>query len=301
MASATAKPARRKGPLSPDELIDLRKEQLQIDEDMVERLVEEAKADFSENLLEPIQATTSPTAVIRHRLRFLRVMGATAQLKTNGLVTLIAIGTLTLFLSVMLWNPRYDWYFDVLVALGLAALTTGAIYVPNGYRQAFSRVYALERRDFTDPGYVTGWVRVYLPSLGFYYRPDVWRDNDGRNGIGSPDSVVVLACGEDVVTWTYDEDEPNWDSDVWCTVEPGPQIKDFRTPLDYFDLPADRFTCAPTSIKHRRSWCRDLMRSGQDHHVWEKGALSLMDGRWPWLAVGGFMIVGLFGIFMASG
>ena len=108
MASATAKPTRRKGPLSPDELIDLRKEQLQIDEDMVERLVEEAKADFSENLLEPIQATTNPTAVIRHRLRFLRVMGATAQLKTNGLVTLIAIGTLTLFLSVMLWNPRYD-------------------------------------------------------------------------------------------------------------------------------------------------------------------------------------------------
>ena len=228
-------------------------------------------------------------------------MGATAQLKTNGVVTLIAIGTLSVFLTVMLYNPTYPWYFDVFVALGLSALTTAAIYVPNGYRQAFSRVYALERRDFTDPGYVTGWVRVYLASLGFYYRPEVWRGNDGRNGIGSPDSVVVLSCGEDVVTWTYDEDDPDWDSDVWCTVEPGPQIKDFRTPLDYFDLPADRFTTTPTSIKHRRSWCRDLMRSGERQAVWEKGAMSMMDGRWPWLAVGGFMIVGLFGIFMAVG
>ena len=298
---ARVKPARRRGPLSPDELIDVRKQELRIDEELVSRLVDEAKADFSENLLEPIQAATSWGAVIRHRIRFLRVMGATAQLKTNGVLFLIAMGLLTLFTTIMIYNPQYPWYFDIFIALLLSGLTTVAVYVPGGYRQAFSRVYALERRDFTDPGYVTGWVRVYLASLGFYYRPEVWRGNDGKNGLGNPDSTVVLSCGEDVVTWTYDQENPDWDSDEWCTVEPGPQIKDFRTPLDYFDLPADRFTTTPTSIKHRRSWCRDLMRSGQRHAAWEKGAMSLMDGRWAWLAVAGFMIIGIFGMFMAAG
>ena len=171
MAAATAKPTRRKGPLSPDELIDVRRQELRIDEELVSRLVDEAKADFSENLLEPIQATTSPGAVMRHRIRFLRVMGATAQLKTNGVLFLIAVGLLSVFTTIMIYNPQYPWYVDIPVALLLAGLTTAAVYVPGGYRQAFSRVYALERRDFTDPGYVTGWVRVYLPSLGFYYRP----------------------------------------------------------------------------------------------------------------------------------
>ena len=83
---ARVKSARRRGPLSPDELIDVRKQELRIDEELVSRLVDEAKADFSENLLEPIQAATSWGAVIRHRIRFLRVMGATAQLKTNGVL-----------------------------------------------------------------------------------------------------------------------------------------------------------------------------------------------------------------------
>ena len=297
---AATQPVRRRGPMSPEEMIDLRNQELRVDEAMVRQLVEEAKADFSENLLEPVQAATSPWGVIRHRRRLLRVMGGTARLKTNGAAFLISVGLFAFFVSVMVYNPVYPWYFDVFAALLLTVALTLFTYVHGGYRQAFSRVYALERRDFTDPGYVTGWVRAYLPSLGFYYRPDVWRGNDGRNGAANPDSTVVLACGVDAVAWTYDEADPDWDSEVWCQVTPGSRIQDFRTPLDYFDLPADHFTTEPTSIKHRRAWCRDLLRSGQDHAAWKKGALGLMDGRWPWLAVAGFMIIGVFGMFMSG-
>ena len=231
--------------MSPEEMIDLRNQELRVDEAMVRQLVEEAKADFSENLLEPVQAATSPWGVIRHRRRLLRVMGGAARLKTNGAAFLISVGLFAFFLAVMVYNPVYPWYFDVCAALLLTAALTVFTYVHGGYRQAFSRVYALERRDFTDPGYVTGWVRVYLPSLGFYYRPDVWRGNDGRNGAANPDSTVVLACGVDAVAWTYDADDPDWDSEVWCQVTPGSRIQDFRTPLDYFDLPADHFTTEP--------------------------------------------------------
>ena len=67
-------------------------------------------------------------------------------------------------------------------------------------RQVFAKLYALERRDFTDPGYVTGWVRVWVARLAFYFRPDVWRGNDGHNGIGNPDSVIVVACGLDEIS-----------------------------------------------------------------------------------------------------
>ncbi len=226
----TVERPRHRGPMSPEEMIDLRNQELRVDEAMVRQLVEEAKADFSENLLEPVQAATSPWGVIRHRRRLLRVMGGTAKLKTNGATFLISVGLFAFFVSVMVYNPVYPWYFDVFAAFLLTAALTVFTYVHGGYRQAFSRVYALERRDFTDPGYVTGWVRVYLPSLGFYYRPDVWRGNDGRNGAANPDSTVVLACGVDAVEWTYDEDDPDWDSEVWCQVTPGSRIQDFRTP-----------------------------------------------------------------------
>ena len=305
MATQTAQ--KRRGPMSPEEMIDLRNKELQVDEEMVRRLVEEAKADFSENLLEPFQSATSPLAVVRHRRRMLGVLGTTAKLKTNGMASLISLGLYAFFTAVMIYNETYPWYFDAFAGLLLAGLITLYVYVHGGYKQAFSRVYTLERSDFTDPGYVTGWVRVFLPSLGFYYRHDVWRGNDGRNGAANPDSTVVLSCGEDQVEWTYDHDraldldDPIWNQDEWCVATPGPRIQDFRTPLDYFDLPADRFTCNPTPIKHRRTWCRDLLQSGQDHAVWKKGAMGIMDGRWPWLAVAGFMIIGLFGMFMAAG
>ena len=197
-ATQTAERPRRRGPMSPEEMIDLRNQELQVDEEMVRQLVEEAKADFSENLLEPVQAATSPWAVIRHRRRLLRVMGGTAKLKTNGAAFLISVGLFVFFLSVMVYNPVYPWYFDVFAALMLTSALTVFTYVHGGYRQAFSRVYALERRDFTEPGYVTGWVRVYLPSLGFYYQPDVWRGNDGRNGRGQP----RLHGGPGLRAWT---------------------------------------------------------------------------------------------------
>ena len=46
---------RRKGPMSPEEMLDVRNQELRMDEATVRRLVEEAKADYGTNLLEPQQ------------------------------------------------------------------------------------------------------------------------------------------------------------------------------------------------------------------------------------------------------
>ena len=53
--TTTNLPAKRKGPMSPEEMVDVRNQELRVDEEMVVRLVEEAKADYGVNLLEPHQ------------------------------------------------------------------------------------------------------------------------------------------------------------------------------------------------------------------------------------------------------
>lgn len=292
---------KRRGPLSPEEMIDLRNEQLRMDEEMVHRLVEEAKADYGENLLEPIRAFASPVAVMRHRRRCIKVMGDVAQLANNGKATLLAISVTGVIFAGLLYSPVYPWYVDLVFSLIFGAACTFLLLVHGGYRLAFTKVYALERRDFTDPSFVTGWVRVFLTSLAYYYRPDVWRGNDGKNGVTNPDSFVVLSCGLDEIEWTYDPDNPDWDADEWCTVTPGPRIQDFRSPLDYYDLPADKFTTDAVAHKHRRAWCRDILRNGGAYGVWERGSEGFLDGKWPWLLNGGMLAVGFVLLLVTLG
>ena len=305
------RPVRRKGPMSPEEMVDVRNRELLVDEAMVVRLVDEAKADYGVNLLEPHQLYVGGwdriQAFVRHRRRFLQVMGAGAKFKTNGKFTV-----LTLFLACGIFGglftePTHPWGFDLMISLAFGIICAVALRFFGGYQQVFAKLYALERRDFTDPGYVTGWVRVWVARLAFYFRPDVWRGNDGHNGIGNPDSVIVVACGLDMVTWLYDEANPPplddewWEKDVWCEVAPGRPLTEFRTPADYYDLPADKFTVDGTGMKHRRSWCRDLLKSGAAHAAWEKGSMALMQGRWPWIIIAGMYVIGAVCLIFALG
>lgn len=305
------KPAKRKGPMSPEEMVDVRNRELRMDEAMVVRLVEEAKADYGVNLLEPHQLYVGGfdrvRAFLRHRRRFLQVMGAGAKFKTNGMFILLSLGLGILIFIGLYFEQTHPVWFDVFIALAFFGLAAFGVFCFGGYAQVFAKLYALERRDFTDPGYVTGWVRIWVARLAFYFRPDVWRGNDGHNGIGNPDSVIVVSCGHDRITWLYDENEPPglddewWDKDVWCEVVPGRPLTDFRTPADYYELPADRYMVDGTGMQHRRSWCRDLLKSGSAYAAWEKGALALMDGRWPWIIVAGMFVIGTIAFFMAMG
>ena len=141
------------------------------------------------------------------------------------------------------------------------------------------------------PGYVTGWVRVYLPSLGFYYRPDVWRGNDGKQRVREPRlHVVVLSLAERTsITWTCDEDEPRLGlrrvvhGGAWPADQGLPHALGlFRSARRPVHLRNAHLHQAPALVVPRPDAVRTTIT-----HVWEKGALSLMDGRWPWLAVGG--------------
>ncbi len=308
---ATQTKERRKGPMSPEEMVDVNSRELLVDEAMVQRLVDEAQADYGANLMEPHQLYIGGwdrlTAFVRHRRRFLQVMGAGAKFKTHGKFTLLTLLLAGGIFGALYAEPTHPLGFDLIIALAFGVVCGVSLRFLGGYSAVFAKLYALERRDFTDPGYVTGWVRVWVARLAFYFRPDVWRGNDGHNGIGNPDSGIVVACGLDTITWNYDEDNPPalddalWDEDVWCTVEPGRPLTTFRTPADYYDLPADKYTVDGTSMKHRRSWCRDLLKSGTAHAAWEKGTLGLMQGRWPWLIIAGMYAIGAFALMFALG
>ena len=82
---------------------------------------------------------------------------------------------------------------------------------------------------------------------------------------------------------------------------PGPRIQDFRTPADYYDLPADPFATDAISMKRRRVWCRDLLSNGQLHGAWERGVMSFMDGRWPWIMAAGMALIGFIALMFALG
>ncbi len=298
-------PVRRKGPMSPEEMVDVRSRELLVDEAMVRRLVDEAKADYGVNLLEPHQLYVGGwdgiNAFVRHRRRFLQVMGAGAKFRTNGKFTVLTLFLAGGIFAGLYMEATHPWGFDLIIALAFGIICGVALRFFGGYGAVFAKLYALERRDFTDPSYVTGWVRVWVARLAFYFRPNVWRGNDGHNGIANPDSVIVVACGLDAIKWTYDEDDPDWDEEVWCEVTSGRPLTDFRSPADYYDLPADTYTVDGVGMKHRRSWCRDLLKSGGAHDVWEKGSLALMQGRWPWIVISGTYGIGALCLMFALG
>ena len=289
---------RRTGPMNPEEMLDLRNQELKVDEELVNQLVEEAKADYSENLLEPIWALTHPKAVKRHRARFGRVMGTMARWKSGGKDLLLLGGVFGGVFGALHFNQEFGLGMDLFFTIAFTALLRLFVVSWAGYQEVFRKVYAVERRDFTDPGYVTGVVRTFLPSLCYYNRPEVWRGDDGNNGIRNPKSFVVLACGQDEITW-HENFDP--DSDVWCGVKPGPMIVNFRSPVDYYDLPPDTFTTDGISMAHRRAWCRDLQRKGEAFADWEKEAAGALDGKWGWIAGGAMLIAGVFIIVIAYG
>lgn len=228
-----------------------------------------------------------------------------ARFKSGILGGLMSLGVPLGIFGFLWWNDEFGWFWDIFFSLGFGFMLSIVVGVWRGYREAFRKVYVVERADFTDVGFVTALVRVWLPALGFYKRPEVWRGDNGRNGIGNPNAFVALSAGQDVITWHEmpEMDTPEWeeflDRDVWCDVEPGPRVTEFRTPLDYFDLAPDVRTCDGISVKHRRAWCRDLQRSGQDFEAWRKGALGFLESNWPWFYAAGCAVVGVFILMLA--
>ena len=263
-------------------------------EQRIQAIVQQAKDDWHSNMLEIYWAYKHAAALSRHAIRFKAVVGevagAASNLKMLAFFAVIGIcGGVTLIV-----DDHWPWWADIFAAAAYAFV----IYVGYGrykaFYSAFVKVYCVERADFTDPSQVTGLVTIWLPRLVYYFRPDVWRGNNGQNGLQSGNAYCVVQTGKDTVYWDthlnragYMETGAgiygDWELSEWCMVKDGRLISTLRNPADYYALPGDPFMASCVSMKLRRAWCRALQRNGALMGKIERGKMSILDGYWAWI------------------
>ena len=283
-----------------------------VDEEMVRSLVLDAQRDCHESLFERYQAYIHQAAVARHYKRFMRVMGLLARGK--GFLKLIGytLGVGIAIFAALWFNPQMNIMADAIFALAFTGFLWFLVNPHLQYQAAFVKLYNVERADFTDPGQVTGLCVANVPRLGFYYRPEVWRGNDGKNGLGDADAFLVVQTGYDKVDWhkgieqeiasitsIADLESIPWTEEVWCDVERSKLVPEFRTAADYYGLPADTFTVNGDSMKMRRAWCRQLQRNGEMYAKFEKGGWSWLEGNWGWFYCFGALALTAFFVVIA--
>ena len=237
--------------------------------------IQEARAD-TVNLMQPRWAYFRPKDVLRHRRLFVDVLGglsgAALPLKVLPLALLLGVVPMAL----LLFQPETHWLMDLL----FGAVVIGAIFwerfIFGAYREAFLKVYVVERNDFTAPADATGFDVVWLPRLAFLDRPGVWRGNDGQNGFRDHDSYRCLTLPE------------------------GRYVQDLLAAGDYYELPRDEYRLIDTSARVRRTWCRELQENGFAAADLDHPEPSKVGEMWPWLATLGMLVTGFLLVVMTS-
>ena len=239
--------------------------------------VAEARADHDVNLLQPRRAYFHMREVLRHRNRFVDAVGGLSGAALHGktiLWMLLLAGGVT---TAMVVNPWTPYWVDALVEVMMAMAIWTERMIAGAYREAFFKVYVVERLDFTDASQATAIQTVWLPRLAFYYRPEIWRGNDGRSGYLDPNAVGVLMLPE------------------------GTRIGDIMDVDDYWDLPRDPHVLDDNGAVATRQWSRDLQKNGAKFDALGLPEKRNLDDIWAWLAGGVEYVIGLAIIIFAGG
>ena len=239
--------------------------------------VAEAKADHDVNLLQPRRAYFHMREVLRHRNRFVDAVGGLSGAALHGktiLWMLLLAGGVT---TAMVVNPWTPYWVDALVAVMMAMAIWTERMIAGAYREAFFKVYVVERLDFTDASQATAIQTVWLPRLGFYFRPEVWHGSDGHSGYLDAQAVVILQVPEDQ------------------------SIDDILYEAYYWDLPADEYGLDDTGGRALVAWARDLQQNGAKFDALGLPEKRNLDEIWAWLAGGVEYVIGLAIIIFAGG
>ena len=263
-------------------------------EQRIEAIVQQARDDWHDNLLELYWAYKHAPALARHSARFKAVIGEVASSASSWKMIAFFIVVGIAGGAGLIIDKHWPWWADIFAAAGYAMVIFVGYGRYKAFYSAFVKVYCVERADFTDPSQVTGLVTIWLPRLVYYYRPDVWRGNNGQNGFQSSGAYCVVQTGVDNVMWDTQVSKigmitkdaaiyGNWDLSEWCLVQDGRLISTLRNPSDYYYLPRDSFMANCVSMKLRRAWCRALQRNGALMGKIERGKISILDGYWAWI------------------
>ena len=242
--------------------------------------VADAKAEIADpsiNLMQPRRALFHHREVMAHRNRFVGAVGGLSGASLWGKTFLwVAFGAGCIAVA-MLVNPWTPIWADIGVILVMVASIMTERMVAGAYREGFVKVYLVERRDFTDPSQTTAIQTVWLPRLGFYFRPEVWHGSDGHSGYLDAQAVVILQVPEDQ------------------------SIDDILYEADYWDLPADEYGLDDTGGRALVAWARDLLKNGAAFTALGLPEKQSMSDIWPWVAGGVELLVGLGIIIFAGG
>ena len=156
----------------------------------------EARQDRQDVPMTKLQAWFLPKATLRHRNRWVGMVGGTAGVA--GMLKTIAI-TVGIFLGVLvplIPAEQTHWTIDILASLGFAAAAGWAMWLQMCMDEAFLRCLVVERMDFVEPHIPTGLLEIYVPKAAVADQMDKWHTAASRPAFSDPNAYMWLALPE---------------------------------------------------------------------------------------------------------
>ena len=285
------------------------------------RLVRLAQTDYTTNLMSIGAAMGDVRALFRHK-KWLQQYG----IRPSGRKFAAAVNSCSFILGLFLAgvtavSPTLESaplvtriVFPIILGL-LVALFPIVFY--NLYRMArrmMVKTISLERADPMHPSLVTRLCTTHLPRLGLMGRWDIWRGNEGHTGMDDQSAFVVLQCGrwhikdrvqslntvnEDgspvmveqpaITPFFYDLQAQG--KAVMPEVVQDVRVDQLRTPLDYYNLPADPYGMRGATVVRRRLLCRALDQTGKLMANYKKKGFEEFFSKYvEFIAIGGFIL-----------
>ena len=247
--------------------------------------IELCKKDIKYAMTFPAQAFMHPIALYNQWNRFNTILNLrfttmpTICAKALGVGAIVFIGLFILFIMYGLEDvPRDQRFLSlILIFFGSFALGLGISWVMWSmwaYAQCYIRAYIAENLDYANPGDCVNISRVYLPRVAFLNRPDVFRGNDGANGVLHKNAIIRL--------------QSNF----------GQSITEITDISVYYDLPADEYGMRDAEASDIYNLYHLAASGGKSCSTFNDPEQTKMNGffttNWPWFISGGMLLLAFY-------
>lgn len=277
-----------------------------LSEAAVQNYIDAAKADNFANTTTLVSAMLNLPTLNRQAARYNAVAGFVQRVKVGFTEIGLSIGVAVLLIVMGWWSSGWPWWGYTPPSLALGALCYLTLQQRDKYYRVYARALVLERSSFTRPEQPTGVMRVFIPRLCGYNRPEVWRGPNAHNGVFDKPAFMVFQSGFPTPVWLNNK-VPNLIDDEGAEVEDGTigvvwakRNDEFRNPQEVYDLPADPYTARTEVMKARRGWHRRLQMAGANLRKAEKRQDNKWLENWQLIAMAGGFGGGLL-VMMMSG
>ena len=262
------------------------------DQIWVNMQIELCKKNTRYAMMFPVQAFMHPIALYHQWNTYSTVLNLrfttmpTTYFKALGVGSIVFIGLFVLFIMYGLEDvPRDQRFLSLIVmffvSLGLGLGLAWVMWSMWAYAQCHIRTYVAENLDYANPGDCLNISRVYLQRLAFLNRPEVFRGNDGANGVLHKHAIIRL--------------QSNFG-------QPITEITDVST---YYDLPADGYGMRDAEASDIYNLYHLAASGGKSCSTFNDPEQGKMNGffttNWPWFISGGMILLSFYLAFSSFG